>query len=46
MQGAIIQTGIYIGKHCIINTGASVDHECVIEDYVHISPSLYTLWQC
>jgi len=38
MQGAIIQTGIYIGKHCIINTGASVDHECVIEDYVHISP--------
>ena len=25
-------------RHCIINTGASVDHECVIEDYVHISP--------
>ena len=22
----------------IINTGASVDHECVIEDYAHISP--------
>ena len=27
-----------VGRHCIINTGASVDHECVIEDYVHISP--------
>ena len=38
MQGSIIQSDVRIGKHCIINTGASVDHECVIEDYVHISP--------
>lgn len=38
MQGAIVQSCATIGKHCIINTGASVDHECVIEDYVHISP--------
>ena len=38
MQGAIIQSYACIGKHCIINTGASVDHDCVIEDYVHVSP--------
>lgn len=38
MQGAIIQACAKIGKHCIINTGASVDHECIIKDYVHISP--------
>ena len=38
MQGVIIQADVRIGKHCIINTGASVDHECVISDYVHISP--------
>ncbi|GHT36668.1 acetyltransferase [Bacteroidia bacterium] len=38
MQGTIIQTCAEIGKHCIINTGASVDHECVIEDFVHLSP--------
>lgn len=38
MQGAIVQSCATIGKHCIINTGASVDHECVIKDYVHISP--------
>lgn len=25
-------------KHCIINTGASVDHDCNIADFVHISP--------
>jgi sugar O-acyltransferase (sialic acid O-acetyltransferase NeuD family) len=38
MQGAIIQSCVKIGKHCIINTSASVDHDCLIEDYVHISP--------
>lgn len=38
MAGAIINAGAVIGKHCIINTGASVDHECVLGDYVHIAP--------
>jgi len=27
-----------IGRHCIINTGSIVEHECVIADYVHIGP--------
>ena len=39
MQGVIIQSSVTIGKHCIINTTASVDHDCIIEDYVHISPN-------
>ena len=38
MQGSIIQSCASVGKHCIINTDASIDHECVIDDYVHISP--------
>ena len=38
MQGVIIQSCSHVGKHCIINTGASVDHDCIIEDFVHISP--------
>lgn len=38
MQGAIIQSCSEIGRHCIINTGASVDHDCKINDFVHISP--------
>ena len=39
MQGAVVQSCARIGNHCIINTAASVDHDCVIEDYVHISPN-------
>lgn len=38
MQGSIIQSCAKIGKHCIINTASSVDHDCIIKDFVHISP--------
>jgi sugar O-acyltransferase (sialic acid O-acetyltransferase NeuD family) len=38
MQGSIIQSCSEIGRHCIINTGASVDHDCHVNDFVHISP--------
>lgn len=39
MQNATIQINSRIGKHCIINTGACVDHDCCLEDYSHISPN-------
>ena len=38
MQGAIVQSCATIGKHCIINTCSIVEHDNVIEDFVHISP--------
>jgi len=40
MAGAVIQANVQIGAHCIINTGASVDHDCVIEDFVHVAPGV------
>lgn len=39
MAGVTINSEVQIGKHCIINTNASIDHECFIADYVHISPN-------
>jgi sugar O-acyltransferase (sialic acid O-acetyltransferase NeuD family) len=39
MAGAVINCDTRIGRHCIINTSSSVDHDCVLEDYVHISPN-------
>ncbi len=38
MAGSIINTGTKIRKHCIINTKSSLDHDNIIENYVHISP--------
>ncbi len=37
MAGAVINPGAKIGKGCIVNTCSSVDHDCVIGDYVHIA---------
>lgn len=40
MAGVVINSSSRIGKGCIINTSASLDHDTVIEDYVHISPGV------
>ena len=38
MNGAVINSGTRIGSFSIINTKASVDHDCKIGDSVHVSP--------
>jgi sugar O-acyltransferase (sialic acid O-acetyltransferase NeuD family) len=40
MAGVVINSSTRIGKGCIINTRSSLDHDNVIEDYVHISPGV------
>jgi len=37
--GAVIQNGVIIKKHSIINTSASIDHDCIIGEYCHIAPN-------
>jgi sugar O-acyltransferase (sialic acid O-acetyltransferase NeuD family) len=38
LHQAVIQSDTIIGNHCIVNTGAQIDHDCHIADYVHIGP--------
>ncbi len=40
MPNATINIGTVIGEHVIINTNASVDHDCKIANFVHISPQV------
>lgn len=37
MAGAIINPCVKVGKGAIVNTCCSIDHDCIIEDYVHAS---------
>ena len=37
MAGAIVNTGAQIGDGVILNTASSVDHDCVVEDFCHVS---------
>jgi len=39
--GSVIQPGTVIGNHCIVNTGASADHDNVLGDFVQICPGVH-----
>lgn len=39
MANTSINTSAKIRRHCIINTGAIVEHDNILEDYVHVSPN-------
>lgn len=41
LANAVVQAGTRIGKHVIINAGVCVDHDVVVEDFVHIYPNAY-----
>ncbi|MET3319938.1 UNVERIFIED_ORG: sugar O-acyltransferase (sialic acid O-acetyltransferase NeuD family) [Peribacillus simplex] len=41
MAGVVVNCCTIIGKGCIINTGATIDHDNTIEDFVHISPGAH-----
>lgn len=41
MAGTVINPGTVLGENVIINTSASVDHDCVVEDGVHIGPGAH-----
>lgn len=38
MPGCVIQPGVQVGSHTIINTGAILEHDCHIGSYNHIAP--------
>ena len=38
MAGAILQPGVTLHENVIVNTSASVDHDCVIGAHTHVAP--------
>lgn len=40
MAGSVIQAGCHIGNNVIVNTQASIDHDCDIQDHVHLAPGV------
>jgi len=38
--GAVVNPDTRIGSNVILNTRSSVDHDCVVEDHVHIAPGV------
>jgi sugar O-acyltransferase (sialic acid O-acetyltransferase NeuD family) len=42
MANAVVNPSSVIGNHCIINTGAVIEHDNQLKDYVHLSPNSAT----
>ncbi len=40
LSRSVIGTGVNIGRHVVINTGAIIEHHCKIDDYAHIGPGV------
>lgn len=38
MAGAVVQNCAKIGLNCLVNTRAGVDHDCILDDTVHVAP--------
>ena len=39
MANAVVNAGTLIKEGVIINTSSSIDHDCMIDDYAHVSPN-------
>ena len=40
MAGVILQPNVKVGENSIVNTGAQLDHSCVVEQHVHVAPGV------
>ncbi len=38
---AVVNSGARIGKGSLVNTSAIVEHDCVVDDFVHIAPGAH-----
>ena len=39
MAKSVINAQVHISDHCIVNTGAVIDHDCKLSSFVHVAPS-------
>ncbi|MBI4874088.1 MAG: acetyltransferase [Acidobacteria bacterium] len=42
MAGAVVNPGCRVGEFCIVNTRASLDHDCEMDDYSSLGPGAVT----
>lgn len=40
LPGAVVNAATRIGRGSIVNTNASVDHDCIIGEFVHVAPGV------
>lgn len=41
MANAVVNAGAFVGDHCFLNTGATLDHESVMEEFSSLAPGVH-----
>jgi sugar O-acyltransferase (sialic acid O-acetyltransferase NeuD family) len=41
LAGSHVGPGSRVGDFCILNTGSSIDHDCILHDFVSIAPGVF-----
>jgi sugar O-acyltransferase (sialic acid O-acetyltransferase NeuD family) len=41
LAGSHVGPGSRVGEFCIVNTGSSIDHDCVMHDFSSLAPGVY-----
>ena len=44
--GAVVQAGAVVGEHVIVNTSATIDHDCQVKSYCHLAPHATLAGDC
>jgi sugar O-acyltransferase (sialic acid O-acetyltransferase NeuD family) len=39
--GTVVQPDVKLGRHVVVNTGATVDHDCFLDDYAQVTPGVH-----
>lgn len=39
--GVVVQPDAYLGRHVIVNTAATLDHDARADDFVHVAPGVH-----
>jgi sugar O-acyltransferase (sialic acid O-acetyltransferase NeuD family) len=46
MPAVVVNVGTIVGAHVILNTACTVDHDCEIADFAHLSPGVHVSGEC
>ena len=46
MKNVTINSNVKIGDYCVLNTSSTIDHDCKINNGVHLMPGFDSSWQC
>ncbi len=46
LAGAVVHTGVHLGKHCVVGSLASIDHDCRLQGFIDVESGAHLAGGC